>query len=454
MLLSRCIHDSIRKLLACLAKKNAGEVNIIQSFVLPFYIQSYLRNFDSRLTTSRLAEVSLFSSGIFVAFLHLFLRVNASRMVIQPWGKSGQLRPRIRFFGPSDLSLTISGPIIPQDSGRDDIPLYPEKQAFPDSETYYFRPEKTPTDLKHQSVDPTRWPLPPNSPAATEAPPAAQPVENTGLHKRNKSNYSLFPTRAEDVPRLPATVYSPPGNSKKLSFLNKRATTASVAQSVTDVSEAYLLPPNAPFASKRHKRDSSSGSSATVQIGLRFSVAPAAIAAGDCTAVNRIVGQRQPLPPSELRRDPSDSSGESIGLPIQQFSSNSSSETASLEKPVEMPKPLDIHKAVEMAKPAPVASPRSPQRIGLPSGPKITPANDPGQYLQDARNKVLPPTPRVIAQKAPAVVPPPPVPHPPHFSGLRINPVSPPKNSASSGLGANTISRSPPPNGGPTPGWI
>src|SRR4051794_24756015 len=81
---------------------------------MPVEIQTHRRDFMNALATSRVAEVALFSSGILIAFVHLFLRVNASRMVIQPVGAEGptkQKRPRIRFFGPSDLPMTISGPL-------------------------------------------------------------------------------------------------------------------------------------------------------------------------------------------------------------------------------------------------------------------------------------------------------------------------------------------------------
>lgn len=74
------------------------------------------------LAASRIAEISLFSSGMVITFFHLFLRTNATRMVIRPIEElkapAKQQRPKIRFFGPSDLEMQISGPMALQTTHR------------------------------------------------------------------------------------------------------------------------------------------------------------------------------------------------------------------------------------------------------------------------------------------------------------------------------------------------
>jgi hypothetical protein len=304
---------------------------------------------------------------------------------------------------------------------------------------------QTPTS---RGVDPSKWPLPP-------APLSAEGRRCTAnfSHKRAKSSYSLFPTRAEDIPRLPATIYAPPSAAPAMlqpkSFSDKRQTSSSAvstnAPSVTDVHEASLqwlnLPP--PLFSQRHRRDDSNDSSATVQIGLRFSVAPAAIAAADC-----ITATRTPQVPGILRRNESNDSSDdsSLGLPIQQVSSSSENYNSNDSSSTDLPRQTTT---------TPPPPPQAPEPAVLSPSTfsQVTPQNS-GSYLQAARNKVLPPTPRR------SVVPP--LLQPMGLSGLRMNPVSPAKTSPSSksptqsptgkgiGLGAGTMARSPPAEGG----WI
>lgn len=414
---------------------------LIYTLVLPVEIQAHRRDFMNTLATSRIAEISLFTSGIFYAFFHLFLRVNATRLVIKPIketavNESKQKRPRIRFFGPSDLEMNISGPLALQGGRRPDsrqglIDVGPEKNRFDFEPDYFNRQERplTPGSMKSLGpIDPTKWPLPPVEASHTE-----DVNESVSGHKRAKSSYSLFPTRAEDIPRLPATVYSP--NEKRVSKLALRRQTRRSSfggKSVTDVTECFKnLSKPAPLFSRRHRRDESTDSSATVQIGLRFSVAPATLAAAKCTAVNREV--HPSLPP--LRRDQSDSSGESLGLPIQ----------------------------------APSVEER-PRRDPSPGRTPAFPVLSSGAYLQQQRDKLLPPTPSTGFPAPPAATQAP-APKPNVvMSGLRMNPVSPasttttavasprsvstrsptaPSPTARIPLGAGTMARSPPPNG-----WI
>ena len=333
--------------------------------------------------------------------------------------------------------------------------MAPEKGRMgepPSRVDYYNRPEKESQDPRSPapsspgsrgSVDPCKWPLPPCPVPSVFAPKSP----TTPTHKRAKSSYSLFPTRAEEIPRFPATIYTPPSTSnptspRNVSSAENRQTCSSVstnAASVTDVHEASLqwlnLPPP-PFSIQRHRRDDSTDSSATVQIGLRFSVAPAVIAAANCSALNRALTPPPP-PLATLRRNPSDSSRESLRLPIQAPSSETSW--------IDLPKRTGNTPSPPQAPPSVVLSPSKSTSQNEPSFPQLTPQYG-GVYLQVVRNKVLPPTPRDSAVGGPN--------QPMAISGLKMNPTSPAKKSPTSrpgvGLGAGTISRSPPPEGG----WI
>jgi hypothetical protein len=422
------------------------------------------------LATSRVAEVALFTSGIVIAFIHLFLRVNATRMVISPMSemnsRSKQKRPRIRFFGPSDLEMNISGPMALQGGRRLDsrhglIDVGPEKNRMEFDPQYFERPNRplTPASVRSQgAIDPTRWPLPP--PDSEKTGYYGEERETNGLHKRNKSNYSLFPTRAEDIPRLPATVYSPKSSEANAVVSNLalrrqvRRSSLGDTKSVTDVGEAFsFLSKPAPLFSMNHYRNSSADSSATVQIGLRFSVAPATLAAAKCTRVERQLETSGPRT-TPLRHQETSSSEDTLGLPIQSPSTASSSSGLLDDRfsTPHFPEP-----------PKPIHSPAKPSPGKTPAFAMLTSAT----YLQTKREKTLPPTPR---SQSPARSSQDVMPVHPAISGLRMNPISPgsssnlysnsgrnsparsnasPSPTARIPLGAGTMARSPPANG-----WI
>lgn len=438
--------------------------------VIPVEIQAHRRDFMEALATSRIAEVALFTSGIVVSFFHLFLRVNAARMVIKPLGEmnqtSNQKRPKIRFFGPSDLEMNISGPISLQGGRRPDsrqglIDVGPEKNLSDFDANYFLRSNTPLSPGSMKSIDPTKWPLPP-FPLSESKDDSSQ-----GLHKRTKSNYSLFPTRAEEIPRLPATVYSPGKNTGESRFSklavrrSARRSSISDAKSVTDVSESFrfnfLSKPPPSFAG-RHERNDSTDSSATVQIGLRFSVAPATVAAAKCTKAERLPASTLGAPP--MHRDYSDSTVDTVGtlnLPIQSPSRNS--------QIILSPTSYNSNENTLVNFPDPPLHAMSPAKFS-PGKTPVFPILSP--------DKSLPPTPRTQFTGAPEPVLPMAV-----FSGLRMNPISPisiprsaspaisatstsssrtrsPTRSPTAGsptaylpLGAGTMARSPPPNG-----WI
>jgi hypothetical protein len=416
-----------------------------KTLVMPVEIQSLRRDFTNALATARIAEISLFATGLVITFFHLFLRTNATRMVIRPIEEmkavKKQQRPRIRFFGPSDLEMNISGPMALQGGRRTSssqglIDVGPEKNRADFDSGYFQRPERvmTPISAKPQSpIDLTKWPLPPPEVAEVNV---TMPSEDRG-----KRGYSLFPTRADEVPRLPATVYDPnavPGESRVSRLALRRLTRRG---SITNVSEAFdFLTKPRPLFSEKHRRDRSTDSSATVQIGLRFSVAPATLAAAKCTQVERNMDPSMPT----LRRGETESSGESLMLPIQAPSSATTPEDA----------------------PSPSLFPSPPARTRVASPARTQafpnmPSQNSSAYLQAQREKVLPAIPhRSPLSQTPATAT-------AIVSGLHMNPITPTTSVASPTtpgsvngrralsptaripLGAGTMSRSPPHNG-----WI
>ncbi|EMD59307.1 hypothetical protein COCSADRAFT_101775 [Bipolaris sorokiniana ND90Pr] len=373
---------------------------LIYALVIPVEVQSLRREFMQALAASRIAEISLFSSGMVFTFFHLFLRTNATRMVIRPMdelkGPARHQRPKIRFFGPSDLEMQISGPMGLHTTQRLDsrqglIDVGPEKNRSDIDPEYFERPERalTPSSARSGSrIDPTEWPLPPM-------------LEKDAMnsHER-KLSYSLFPTRAEEVPRLPATVYDPNATQDPASVSKLAMRRFTRRGSVTNVSDAFDFPgmPKLPFAD-RHKRMASTDSSATVQIGLRFSVAPATLAAGKCTRVERDV------PP--LQRSATQTSGESLSLIIPGSSTNASLAEESFR-------------------------PRANSPNRAPAFP-LAPVANSSEYLKTQRERVLQSPPPQSADPLFHSAPPtqPAVPPPVCVSGLRMNPITPTSSAGS-----------------------
>ena len=373
--------------------------------IIPVEVQSLQQDFDAALKGARFAEASLFSSGIVISVFHLFLRTNANRLIIRPIDEmrtqSKQPRPKIRFFGPSDLEMNISGPLALQGGHRPDsrqglIDVGPEKNRYDFEAGYFERPDRvlTPGSKMQSPIDPTAWPLPPDM----DEPKTPATAKKRG-HVRNTSSYSIFPTRAEDVPRLPATVYNPSRGSKGDSRISKLAMRRfNRRSSVTDVNQEYasMDKPN-PFFAMGRTRHASTDSSATVQIGLRFSLAPATLAA---------VKYASPTAPTmpTLNRSATESSGESLGLPLQMPTPPTEDEI--LLQPSVFTPPTNP-RALSPAKLSPARTPAFP----------ITPSQNSSAYLQAQREKVLPASPMARAASPPE--------SPVVLSGLRMNPVTP-----------------------------
>ncbi|UPX18357.1 uncharacterized protein EKO05_0008659 [Ascochyta rabiei] len=381
---------------------------VIYILVIPVEVQTLREDFDSALGGSRFAETSLFSSGMIISFFHLFLRTNANRMMIRPIGEtraqSKKQRPKLRLFGPSDLEMNISGPLALQGGHRPDsrqglIDVGPEKNRFDFDSEYFQQPERamTPGSKLQSPIDLAKWPLPPDMDELDE--------ETRKGQERNKASYSVFPTRAEDVPRLPATVYNPSKANKGESRVSKLAMRRfNRRSSVTDVGQAFdSMAKPSPFFAKGRSRHASTDSSATVQIGLRFSLAPATLAA---------VKYMSPTAPNlpRLDRSNTETSNESLDLPLQAPSPTANADE--VLKPAVFSPPTQ--RTLSPGKPSPARTPAFP----------LTPSQNSSAYLQAQRAKVLPP--------APAVQTEPRLPAPAVMSGLRMNPVTPAASVAAS----------------------
>lgn len=274
-------------------------------------------HFDSEVSSSRVAEFILFTSGSFLALLHLILRANASLTAIKPKSAPWQRKRRFRLFGPSDLELiTISAPLDlihesyqPNEKWQD---VYAAKVISPPPAVSTFN-SKIPTA---EMLSP-RWPLPeerlpspkfPPPPKSATTSPTSPP---TKTHKPNKPSYSVFPAEStDDIVRLPATTYSPSSTTRyspKLESEVESSITIHGSPSVTDVSEASfhadeLLPPSHPWTDSFHRRTSSASSAATVQIGIRLSNAAAALATNNLQSIVEASADPKKRPESYLRR--------------------------------------------------------------------------------------------------------------------------------------------------------
>ncbi|QDS76758.1 hypothetical protein FKW77_001654 [Venturia effusa] len=259
---------------------------ILYTLVLPFWVQAVLSSFDKDLSSSRVAEFILFIVGAVVAFTHLFLRANAARTAIRPSDLPWQERRGLRLFGPSDLELMrISSPIIKQ-AYRPDEKVSARWMSI-DETVKTGAPLKSdliaPVLLQKATAKGSPWPV-----AEPIPPPKDQPIKSpialksatvprkTSHHQRQAS-YSLFP--GSDDLRLPASVYTPGTMSKaSVSALAPTFTNPFAGTSPTATDDRALLPPRMPWKAG-HRRGSSADSMATVQIGIRLSTAPAALAA-------------------------------------------------------------------------------------------------------------------------------------------------------------------------------
>lgn len=262
--------------------------------VLPFWVDVVNQKFHGTGNTNRLAAVAFNIFGIAISLLHLLLRSNAENMAIRPMSAGWSNNRGWKFFGSSDLDMgaQIAGPVVLEREnslkrlvGEKRSPLDPENTSAP-LEAY---PRK---------VVNTR-PLSP--PELSRAGPSVP------TNSRKRSKYSLYPS---DRSQSPTSLY------------------------LDD--EEPLAPPRPSFF-RRHRRDSSELSTATVQIGLRLShSALTAVGHSGRDSVHRITSinslpTRATTQPSNLRMETGrPSTGDSIELPIQPKSSPTKDESNNL----------------------------------------------------------------------------------------------------------------------------
>ena len=287
--------------------------------------------YDSQFSSSRIAEFILFTTGSFLALLHLILRANASLFAIKPKSTPWHRKRKFRLFGPSDLELlTISAPmnlIHDRYSSDEKVQdLYSTKIMSPLQPLSTFS-----LQLLSPEASTPRWPLPLPSPAAIKSPRISTPLDAGPSQEQSTPGYQTFPAGTEeDIVQLPATTYSPPPSS--LSSRRRAQTETGVKAPLTiqpsawkfDVSDTSfhvddLLPPGHPWTNSSHHRSSSADSSATVQIGIRLSNAAAVLATSNSDPQSIIVVSPKSTdrPSSSLQRSYSVPQSQLDGRPLE-----------------------------------------------------------------------------------------------------------------------------------------
>ncbi|KAI1867953.1 uncharacterized protein JN550_006760 [Neoarthrinium moseri] len=243
-------------------------VGILSNILMvPFFIYLTFNNLgdmdgDAGLTLSMIATVVANVSGLMNGGLHLFFRSNIIS-TIGPRDKMAeyerqQLKHKIRKADSNDYDFSshvlqpVSGPRqLGRTASEESLVRYEKEEESVENQslrTYGFSPNPSKSNSVFPSTTIPRAPEPAQLPAST--------LPSAGIHQRRPStSYSLFPSNAANttsVAMLPATTYSPVANTNPFDF-------------------ETLKPPPSIKTGGRHRRDSSMASSATVQIGLRFS---------------------------------------------------------------------------------------------------------------------------------------------------------------------------------------
>ena len=81
---------------------------VAQVLLLPFFIQAVTDTFDGSFSSSRLAEVVLYTQGMCIALIHMILRTNAGLFAIKPKDTTNwDSKKKFRLFGPNDLEVHL-----------------------------------------------------------------------------------------------------------------------------------------------------------------------------------------------------------------------------------------------------------------------------------------------------------------------------------------------------------
>lgn len=225
---------------------------------------------DMTLTLSMISTVVSNISGLVTGGLHLFLRSNTIS-TIGPRDKQAEyerqkLKHKIRGPSPSDnyfssqIEKPVGGPrtLKQAESQENLVPADRDvEQAAVESQKADYFNYTQPNPLRSHAV----YTPPPNEPRAPE--PAQLPAAQESQGHKRSTSYSLFPNNPNttSVALLPTTTYTPD--------INIHRATPDAEELYEDIYETLKPPPKMGFA--RHRRDSSMVSTATVQIGLRFS---------------------------------------------------------------------------------------------------------------------------------------------------------------------------------------
>ncbi|KAI1415163.1 hypothetical protein F5Y13DRAFT_178218 [Hypoxylon sp. FL1857] len=252
---------------------------VTNALIVPFFI--YLTfsspmgdNGGPGLTLSMISTVVANVTGLMTGGLHLFLR-SRTISIISPKNKLAEyerqkLKHQIWVRGTNEMDFNghmlqpVSGPQFAKTESQENLMSEKGDIAELGDSTYprnsqEFSPSM-PNPLRSnavfESVDIPRVPEP------VQVPPT--PSANTHSRKPSAS-YTLFPNNNQgntaSITLLPPTAYNP----------NPQPNLASTTFQFDDLNDSLRPPPSTQAPWGRHRRDSSMGSSATVQIGLRIS---------------------------------------------------------------------------------------------------------------------------------------------------------------------------------------
>ncbi|KAL8856768.1 MAG: hypothetical protein Q9178_006605 [Gyalolechia marmorata] len=271
----------------------------LMTLIVPFFAQRTLQK--NALRAAWVAEVSLNLFGLITFILHILLRSNADRMAIQPLEGTRRVKKRLKFFGPSDLEMTLHTPWP--------VDLQKEKCQYTDDTSRSMTAPRTDVPLAaseaereaSQNADLMNEIVAEYSRPVRSPPPVLLLSHTPG----KRSCYSIFPTFRSAMLR------------------NSTSTTFSQDVDTESLSLPKLL------ASSNHKREISEQTSATVQIGFRLSslsksqrlTPPSATASSCCLPVRGISGSSNESPPIRpLSSRPGNTrtiSDDSVNLPLQ-----------------------------------------------------------------------------------------------------------------------------------------
>lgn len=184
-----------------------------------------------------IADIALVLVGLLHGAFHLILRANSERLAIRPRQAPWTKKRRIRLFGPNDLNVRMFL----------DTPLLAEPSSANDWKNYEKKVKHDPLSASSNNTVTQYATEKKFNPETAQPFPLARPPTLGQKRGQNKTSYSIFPTQASDRPPT-------------LSWGTNRSNSSE---------EIVSLP--RPLFAKGHRREESSQTSATVEIGLRLS---------------------------------------------------------------------------------------------------------------------------------------------------------------------------------------